>query len=61
MKTLKSTEEQIAFTLKKADLGTPSKEVIRKTGITEQTYCRGGHYGGSLSLRGFAQLKDNLQ
>jgi len=40
MKTSKFTEEQIAFTLKQAELGTPVKEVIRKTGITEQTFYR---------------------
>ena len=40
MKTSKFTEEQIAFTLKQAELGTPVREVIRKTGITEQTFYR---------------------
>ena len=40
MKTSKFTEEQIAFTLKQAELGTSVKEVIRKAGITEQTFYR---------------------
>jgi hypothetical protein len=31
MKTSKFTEGQIAFTLKQAELGTPLKEVIRRT------------------------------
>lgn len=40
MKKSKFTEEQIAFALKQADTGTPVKEVIRKIGITEQTFYR---------------------
>jgi len=40
MKTSKFTEEQIAFTLKQAELRTPVKEVIRKIGITEQNVYR---------------------
>ncbi len=40
MKTSKFTEEQIAFALKQAELGTPVKEVIRKMDITEQSYYR---------------------
>jgi hypothetical protein len=31
MKTLKLTEEQIVFTLKQAEIGTPVREGIRKT------------------------------
>ena len=38
MKISKFTEEQISFTLKQADQGTPVKEVIRKMEITEQTF-----------------------
>lgn len=40
MKKSKFTEEQIAFALKQAETGTPVKEVIRKLGITEQTFYR---------------------
>jgi putative transposase len=36
----KFTEEQIAFALKQVEYGTPVAEVIRKMGITEQTYYR---------------------
>jgi putative transposase len=36
----KFTEEQIAFALKQAEHGTSVAEVIRKMGITEQTYYR---------------------
>jgi len=35
MKKLRSTEEQIAFALRQADTGTPVKEVLLKTGISE--------------------------
>ena len=38
MKTSKFTEEKIAFALKQAEMGTPVKEVIRKMGISEQTF-----------------------
>lgn len=38
MRTSKYTDEQIAFALKQAETGTSVKEVIRKMGITEQTF-----------------------
>lgn len=46
MRRSKYTEEQIA--LKRAELGTPVGEVIRKMryGHTEQTYYRWKKYGG---------------
>ena len=34
------TEEQIAFALKQAEHGTPVLEVIRKMGVSEQTFYR---------------------
>ena len=34
------TEEQIAFALRQADSGTPAAEVIRKLGVSEQTFYR---------------------
>jgi len=40
MRSSKFTEEQIAFALKQAETGTSVKEVIRKLGITEQTFYR---------------------
>lgn len=61
MKTSKFTEEQIAFALKQAELGTPIKEVIRKIGITEQTYYRWKKkYGGlgTSELRRLRQLEE---
>jgi putative transposase len=38
MKKTKFTEEQIAFALKQAETGTRVQEVIRKMGISEQTF-----------------------
>ena len=38
MRKSKFTEEQIAFALKQAELGTPVAEVIRKMGISENTF-----------------------
>ena len=49
MKKSKYTEEQIAFALKQAELGTPIPEVCRKLGIAEQTFYRWkSKYGGML-------------
>lgn len=47
MKKSRFTEEQIAFALRQGESGTPVKEVVRKLGITEQTYYRWKlKYGG---------------
>lgn len=40
MKKARFTEEQIAFALRQAETGTPVAEVIRKMGISEQTFYR---------------------
>lgn len=40
MKKSRYTEEQIAFALRQAELGTPVDEVCRKLGIAEQTFYR---------------------
>lgn len=61
MKSSKFTEEQIAFALKQAETGTPVKEVIRKMGITEQTFYRWKKkYGGMMpsDLRRLKQLEE---
>ena len=61
MKRSKYTDEQIAFALKQAELGTPVAEVIRKMGITEQTYYRWKKkYGGlgTSELRRLRQLEE---
>ncbi|WP_175805936.1 transposase, partial [Burkholderia ambifaria] len=38
MKTSKFTEEQTAFALKQAELGTKVEEICRKLGISEATF-----------------------
>lgn len=62
MKKSKFTEEQIAFAPKQAETGTPVKEVIRKMGITEQTFYRWKkkYAGGMLpsDLRRLRQLEE---
>ena len=61
MRSSKFTEEQIAFALKQAETGTPVKEVIRKMGISEQTFYRWKtKYGGMLpsDVRKLKQLEE---
>ena len=40
MKKTRYTEEQIAYALRQAELGTPVAEVVRKMGDSEQTFYR---------------------
>lgn len=40
MKKSRYTDEQIAFALKQVATGTPVAEVIRRMGISEQTFYR---------------------
>ncbi len=40
MKRSRYTEEQIAYALHQAELGTPVAEVVRKMGVSEQTFYR---------------------
>ena len=61
MKKSRYTEEQIAFALSQAEHGTPVLEVIRKMGITEQTFYRWKKkYGGlgTSELRRLKQLEE---
>ncbi|MBA7567704.1 IS3 family transposase ISYps8 [subsurface metagenome] len=61
MKSSKYSEEQVAFALKQAETGTTVKEVIRKMGITEQTFYRWKKkYGGMMpsDLRKLRQLEE---
>ena len=49
MKKSRYTEEQIAFALKQAELGTPVNEVCRKLGVSEPTFYRWkSKFGGML-------------
>jgi putative transposase len=53
----KFTEEQIGFARKQAEMGTAVVEVIRKMGITEQTYYRWKKKYGGLGLSEVRRLK----
>ena len=61
MKKSKYTEQQIAFTLKQAELGTPVEEVCRKMGISDATYFNWKKKYGGLGpseLRRLKQLEE---
>lgn len=40
MKKSRFSEEQVAFALRQAELGTPVEEITRKLGVSEQTFYR---------------------
>jgi transposase-like protein len=40
MRKSRFTEEQISFALRQAETGTPVAEVIRRMGVSEQTFYR---------------------
>ena len=61
MKKSRFTEEQIAYALKQAELGTPVAEVCRKMGISDATYYNWRTKYGGLSpseLRRLKQLEE---
>lgn len=61
MKKSRSTDEQIAYAMKQAEAGTSVAEVIRRMGISEQTFCRWKKLYGGLGvgeLRRLKQLED---
>ena len=61
MKKSRYTEEQIAYAMKQAETGTPVAEVIRRMGISEQTFYRWKKLYGGLDvceLRRLKQLED---
>lgn len=61
MKKSKYTEEQIAFALRQAETGTSVQDVIRKMGISEQTFYNWKKKYGGLGvseLRRLKQLED---
>ena len=57
MKTSKFSEEQIAFALKQAETGTPVKEVVRKMGVSEQTFYRWKQKFGGMMPNDVRKLK----
>ncbi|ONX67644.1 transposase [Burkholderia cenocepacia] len=61
VKKSKFTEEQIAYALKQAELGTPVAEVCRKMGISDATFYNWRTKYGGLSpseLRRLKQLEE---
>jgi putative transposase len=61
MKKTRFTDEQIAFALRQAETGTSVLEVIRKMGISEQTFYRWKKLYGGLGpseVRRLKQLED---
>jgi putative transposase len=61
VKKSRYTEEQIAYALKQAETGTPVAEVLRRMGISEQTFYRRKKLYGGLGvgeLRRLKQLED---
>lgn len=61
MKRSKYTEEQIAFALKQAELGTAVPEVCRKMGVSEATFYNWKKKFGGLGpseLRRLRQLEE---
>ena len=57
MKKSRFTEGQIAFALKQAETGTPVAEVLRRMGISEQTFYRWKKLYGGLGTGELRQLK----
>lgn len=51
------TEEQIVYALKKAERGTPVAEVIRKMGISGETFYRWKRRYGGLGMSKLRRLK----
>ncbi|SFU79810.1 putative transposase [Nitrosospira multiformis] len=61
VKKSKFTEQQIAFALKQAELGTPVEEVCRKMGISDATFYNWKKKYGGLGpseLRRLKQLEE---
>ena len=57
MKKTRYTEEQIAFALRQAETGTPVGEVIRKMGISTQTFYRWKKQYGQMGVDEIRRLK----
>lgn len=57
MKRSKFTEEQIAFALKQAEVGTPIEEVCRKMGISDATFYNWRKKYGGLGPSELKRLK----
>jgi putative transposase len=57
VKKSRFTDEQIAYAMKQAETGTPVAEVIRRMGISEQTFYRWKKLYGGLGVGELRRLK----
>ena len=57
MKKSRFTEEQIAYALKQAETGVSVSEVIRRMGVSEQTFYRWKKLYGGLGVSELRRLK----
>ncbi|MBP2642940.1 MAG: hypothetical protein H6Q67_827 [Firmicutes bacterium] len=57
MRKTKYMDEQIAFVLKQAELGTPVDEVCSRVGVSEQTFYRWKNKFGDMLLSDIKRLK----
>ena len=57
MRKTRFSEEQIAMTLRQGEVGTPVAEIVRKLGISEQTYYRWRRKYGGLGVSELRELK----
>ena len=57
MKKGQYREEQIAYALKQAEAGTPVAEVLRRMGISEQTFYRWKKLYGGLGVGELRRLR----
>ena len=57
MRKTRFSEEQIAMALRQGEVGTPVAEIIRKLGISEQTYHRWKRKYGGLGVSELRELK----
>jgi len=57
MKRSSFTEEQIAHVLRQAEAGVPVQELVRKTGITEQTFYRWKRRFGGMGVAELRRLR----
>ena len=57
MKKSRYTEEQIAYALRQAETGTPVADVIRRMGVSEQTFYRWKKVYGGLGVGELRRVK----